>query len=239
MNKPIYVTQPALPMLAKFIPYLWRIWTSKYVTNCGPFHNQLESELSEYLGADEIFVSNGTLALMVALKALDIKGSVITTPFSFVATTSVLSWAGIKPIYVDINPTTLGIDSSLIEDAIESDTTAVLPVHVYGKNSHSNYLSSLCDKKGLKLVYDGAHAFGVQEDGHSILNFGDLSVLSFHATKVFNTFEGGAIICHSKEMKERLCRMRNFGFTSDVSVELVGINAKMNEINSAIGLLQS
>ena len=195
MNKPITVTQPCLPPLDEFMPYLQQIWQNKWLTNNGPLHQQLEKELAEYLGVKYISVfSNGTLALITALQALNITGEVITTPFSFVATTHSLWWNKIKPVFVDIEPEYLNLDPTKIEAAITPQTTAIMPVHVYGNPCKMNEIQRIAEKHGLRVIYDAAHAFGVREKDNSILNYGDLSVLSFHATKVFSTIEGGAII---------------------------------------------
>jgi len=238
-NRPVYVTQPALPDLQEFIPYLEQIWKNKILTNNGPFHKQFEQALTEYLGVKYISVfSNGTLALMTALQALQIKGDVITTPFSFVATTHSLWWNNINPVFVDIDPDFFNLDPDKVEAAITPQTTAIMPVHVYGNPCNVDKLQQIADKYGLKLIYDAAHAFGVKQNGNSILNFGDLSILSFHATKVFNTIEGGAIICHSEEMKRHIDNLKNFGFRGETVVEEPGINAKMNELQAAYGLLQ-
>ena len=239
MNKPITVTQPCLPPLEEFIPYLQKIWDNKWLTNNGPLHQQLEQELADYLGVKYISLfSNGTLALISALQALNITGEVITTPFSFVATTHSLWWNKITPVFVDIEPEYLNLDPAKIEAAITPFTSAIMPVHVYGNPCKMEEIQVIADKYGLKVIYDAAHAFGVKKKGVSILNYGDLSVLSFHATKVFSTIEGGAIICHSQEMKHHIDNLKNFGFRGETVVEEPGINAKLNEIQSAYGLLQ-
>jgi len=239
IEKKITVTQPCLPPLEEFIPYLQKIWDSKWLTNNGPLHQQLEQELADYLGVKYISLfSNGTLALISALQALNITGEVITTPFSFVATTHSLWWNKITPVFVDIEPDYLNLDPAKIEAAITSRTTAIMPVHVYGNPCKMEEIQVIADKYGLKVIYDAAHAFGVKKDGVSILNYGDLSVLSFHATKVFSTIEGGAIICHSQEMKHHIDNLKNFGFRGETVVEEPGINAKLNEIQAAYGLLQ-
>ena len=236
---PIYVTQPLLPPLEEFIPYLQQIWDSKQLTNGGPFHQQLEQELCEYLGVKHISLfSNGTLALMTAMQSLRITGEVITTPYSFVATAHSLLWNGIKPVFVDIDPVTLNLDPRKIEAAITPQTTAIMPVHCYGHPCDVKSIQKIADNYGLKVIYDAAHAFGVQCPDGSILNHGDLSVLSFHATKVFNTFEGGAIICHDAKTKQRIDQLKNFGFVDEVTVVAAGINGKMSEVNAAFGLLQ-
>ena len=239
MNKPIYVTKPTLPPLEEFIPYLEKIWDNKVLTNGGPFHQQLEQVLCEYLGVDHIALfTNGTIALLSALQALRIAGEVITTPFSFVATSHSLLWNGIKPVFVDIDPKTLNLDPAKIEAAITPQTTAIMPVHCYGHPCDVEAIKKIADNYNLKVIYDAAHAFGVQDSGGSILRHGDLSVLSFHATKVFNTFEGGAIVCSDAKTKQRIDHLKNFGFIDEVTVVATGINGKMSEFNAALGLLQ-
>ena len=239
MNNPITVTQPCLPPLEEFIPYLQQIWGNKWLTNNGPLHQQLEKELAEYLGVKYISLfSNGTLALISALQALNITSEVITTPFSFVATTHSLWWNKITPVFVDIEPEYLNLDPAKIEAAITPQTTAIMPVHVYGNPCNVDEIQRIADKYGLKVIYDAAHAFGVKINGNSILNYGDLSVLSFHATKVYSTIEGGAIICHTEEMKHHIDNLKNFGFRGETVVEEPGINAKLNEMQAAYGLLQ-
>jgi dTDP-4-amino-4,6-dideoxygalactose transaminase len=239
MTKPIYVTQPAMPPLEEFILYLQKIWASKIITNNGPFHQQFEKELADYLGIKYISMfSNGTLALITALQALKITGEVITTPFSFVATTHSLWWNNIKPVFVDIDPEHFNLDPEKIEAAITPQTTALMPVHVYGNPCKVDAIQRIADTYGLKVIYDAAHAFGVKINDNSVLNYGDLSVMSFHATKVFNTIEGGAIICHNEKMKKRIDFLKNFGFADEVTVVAPGINAKMNEVQAAYGLLQ-
>ena len=238
-NKPIYVTQPAMPPLEEYIELLKKIWDLKILTNNGPFHQQFEKELATYLGVKFISLfTNGTLALISALQALRISGEVITTPFSFVATTHSLWWNNIKPVFVDIEPEHFNLDPEKIEAAITPQTTAIMPVHVYGNPCDTKAIQNIADTYGLKVIYDAAHAFGVNLSGQSILNFGDLSVISFHATKVFNTIEGGAIICHDQKMKERVDYLKNFGFAGELVVVGPGINAKMNELQAAYGLLQ-
>ena len=237
--KKVYLTQPFLPPLEEFIPYLEKIWDSKWLTNNGEFHKQFETELAEYLGVKYISLfANGTLALVSALQALKITGEVITTPFSFVATTHSLWWNNIKPVFVDIDPYTFNIDPDKIESAITQKTTAILPVHVYGNPCDTEKIQNIADIYGLKVIYDACHAFGVRVNGNSILNFGDLSVISFHATKVFTTFEGGAIICNDAATKKRIDFLKNFGFAGETTVVAPGINAKMNEFQAALGVLQ-
>jgi len=239
MTKPIYVTQPHLPPLEDFIPYLEKIWENKWLTNGGPFHQELEKQLADYLGVEHLALfTNGTLALVTALQALRITGEVITTPYSFVATAHSLLWNGIKPVFVDINPETFNLDPDKIEAAITPHTTAILPVHVYGNPCDVEKIQRIADTYGLKVIYDAAHAFAVNYKGESLLKHGDLSVLSFHATKVFNTFEGGAIICPDAKTKKRIDDLKNFGYSGEVTVIAPGINAKMNEVQAAFGLLQ-
>jgi dTDP-4-amino-4,6-dideoxygalactose transaminase len=237
--KNIYVTQPYLPPLEEFQPYLEQIWENKWLTNCGPFHQQFERTLAEYLGVEHLALfANGTLALVTALQALRITGEVITTPFSFVATAHSLLWNGIKPVFVDIDPETLNLDPDRIEAAITPQTTAILPVHVYGNPCNVERIQEIADRYGLKVIYDAAHAFSVSYKEQSILKHGDFSVLSFHATKVFNTFEGGAIVCPDAKSKKRIDDLKNFGFADEVTVVAPGINGKMNEVQAAFGLLQ-
>lgn len=239
VSNDIYVTSPLLPPLSEFYPYLEQIWENKQLTNNGPFHRQLELSLASYLGCQHISLfSNGTLALLCAIRALGITGEVITTPYSFVATSHSLSWSGLKPIFVDIDPITGNLDPDKIEQAITPQTTAILPVHCYGIPADVDKIDALARKHGLKVIYDAAHAFGVTCDGNSILQQGDLSILSFHATKVFNTVEGGAIICPDLETKRHIDRLKNFGFSSETTVDAIGINAKMNELQAAFGMLQ-
>lgn len=238
-DKPIYVTQPFLPPLEEFTAYLEQIWENKMLTNGGPYHQQLEKALCEYLGVEHIALfNNGTIALITALQALRITGEVITTPFSFVATSHSLLWNGIKPVFVDIDPNTLNIDPAKIEAAITPQTTAIMPVHCYGHPCDVDAIQEIADRHNLKVIYDAAHAFGVKCHCGSILNHGDLSVLSFHATKVFNTFEGGGIVCPDAQTKHHVDQLKNFGFVDEVTVDVAGINGKMSEVNSAFGLLQ-
>ncbi len=238
-DKPIYVTQPYLPPLEEFTPYLQQIWDNKILTNGGPFHQQLEKALCDYLGVEHVALfSNGTLALITALQALRITGEVITTPYSFVATAHSLLWNGNKPVFVDVEPETLNLDPAKIEAAITPQTTAIMPVHCYGNPCDVDAIQKIADNYNLKVIYDAAHAFGVQCHCGSVLNHGDLSVLSFHATKVFNTFEGGAIICPDTKTKKRIDYLKNFGFVDETTVVAPGINGKMSEINAAFGMLQ-
>ena len=238
-EKKILVTQPVLPSLENFIPLLEDIWESKWITNNGKFHKILEKELASYLNVPYISLfSNGTMALITSLQELKISGEVITTPYSFVATTHALWWNNIKPVFVDIEKKTCNIDPEKIEAAITPKTAAILPVHVYGTPCDVEKIERISNTYGLKVIYDAAHSFGVQRNGVSILNYGDLSILSFHATKVYNTIEGGAIICHDKKTKERIDNLKNFGFINETKVVAPGINAKMNELQAAYGLLQ-
>jgi dTDP-4-amino-4,6-dideoxygalactose transaminase len=234
-----FVTQPYLPDLKDFLPYLEQIWDNKTLTNAGPFHQQLEAALCDYLGVKYISLfSNGTLALVTALQSLRITGEVITTPYSFVATSHSLLWNGIKPVFVDIDPNTMNMNPACIEAAITPNTTAIMPVHCYGHPCDVDAIQKIADTYNLRVIYDAAHAFGVENENGSILNYGDLSVLSFHATKVFNTFEGGAIVCPDAKTKKRIDHLKNFGFVDEVTVIAPGINGKMSEINAAFGLLQ-
>lgn len=238
-QKKINVTQPSLPPLDEFIPYLEKIWENKILTNKGPFHQQLEEELCNYLGVKYISLfTNGTMALITALQALHITGEVITTPYSFVATTHSLWWNNIKPVFVDIEPDFFTLDPAKIEAAITPQTTAILPVHVYGNPCKVDEIKKIADTYGLKVIYDACHTFGVEINEMPVLEYGDLSVMSFHATKVFNTFEGGAIICHDEAMKTHIDNLKNFGFRGETTVVAPGINAKMNEFQSALGILQ-
>mgnify|MGYP003423716856 FL=1 len=238
MLKQITVTTPLLPNLDEFNALLKEIWDSKWITNNGSFHQQLEKELAEYLKVPYISLfTNGTLPLLTALQALRITGEVITTPYSFVATTHSIWWNGCKPVFVDIDPATGNIDPDAIEAAITNKTTAIMPVHVYGKPCDVKRIKEIADKYGLKVIYDAAHAFGVEVDGESILNAGDMSTLSFHATKVYNTLEGGALVVHDADMKKRIDYLKNFGFAGETSVVAPGINSKVDEVRAAYGIL--
>ncbi len=234
----ITVTSPLLPPLDEFIPYLQQIWNSKWITNNGSFHQQLEQALAKYLGVEYLSLfTNGTLPLITALQALRITGEVITTPYSFVATTHALWWNGIKPVFVDVDPKTGNMDPNKIEAAITPHTTAIMPVHVYGQPCDTERIKQIADTYGLKVIYDAAHAFGVRRNGESILCAGDMSTLSFHATKVYNTIEGGAMIMPNAETKRRIDDLKNFGFHDEVTVVAPGINSKMDEVRAAYGLL--
>ncbi|MBR1519633.1 MAG: DegT/DnrJ/EryC1/StrS family aminotransferase [Bacteroidaceae bacterium] len=239
MNRDIItVTSPLLPSLEDFNEYLRKIWDSKWITNNGCFHQQLEAALAEYLKVPYVSLfTNGTLPLITALQALRISGEVITTPYSFVATTHALWWNGIKPVFVDIDWKTGCIDPNKIEAAITPKSTAIMPVHVYGKPCDVDAIQTIADKYGLKVIYDAAHAFGVEVNGKSILNAGDMSTLSFHATKVYNTIEGGAMVMHDEKTKKRIDYLKNFGFAGETEVVAPGINSKMDEMRSAYGLL--
>ena len=239
MNKDIItVTSPLLPDLNDFHAELQKIWDSKWITNNGAFHKQLELALAEYLGVPYVSLfTNGTLPLITALQALRITGEVITTPYSFVATTHALWWNGIKPVFVDIDPATGNIDPDKIEATITPRTTAIMPVHVYGKPCDTSRIQEIANKYGLKVIYDAAHAFGVKVNGESILNAGDMSTLSFHATKVYNTIEGGAMVMHDERTKQRIDYLKNFGFENETTIMGPGINSKMDEVRAAYGLL--
>lgn len=238
MEKTITVTTPLLPELDDFNSLLKEIWSSKWITNNGQFHQKLEEALCDYLKVPFISLfTNGTLPLLTALQALRISGEVITTPYSFVATTHSIWWNGIKPVFVDIDPSNCGIDPDKIEAAITPRTTAIMPVHCYGKPCDNKRIQAIADKYGLKVIYDAAHAFGVEVDGESVLNWGDMSTLSFHATKVYTTIEGGAIVMHDEATKKRIDYLKNFGFASETEVVAPGINGKLDEVRAVYGLL--
>ena len=227
-----------LPNLEEFQELLRDIWSKKWLTNNGEYHKRLEKALAEYLKVPYVCLfTNGTLPLLTALQAMRISGEVITTPYSFVATTHSLWWNGIKPVFVDIDPVTCNIDPEKIEAAITPKTTAIMPVHVYGKPCDTKRIQEIADKYGLKVIYDAAHAFGVEVNGTSVLNAGDMSTLSFHATKVYNTIEGGALVCHDEKTKQRIDYLKNFGFAGETTIVAPGINGKMDEVRSAYGLL--
>jgi dTDP-4-amino-4,6-dideoxygalactose transaminase len=238
-KNPIYVTQPTLPPLSEFVKELTEIWEKKWLTNNGEYHRTFERELATFLGVPYVSLfANGTLALITALQVLRITGEVITTPYSFVATTHSLWWNNIKPVFVDIDPINCNLDPAKIEAAITPRTTAILPVHVYGNPCQIELIKGISEAYGLKLIYDAAHCFGVNLNNQSLAHFGDLSILSFHATKVFNTMEGGAIISHDRKTKERIDHLKNFGFADETTVIAPGINSKMNEMQAALGSLQ-
>lgn len=237
-EKIITVTSPLMPPLAELNEYLSDIWNRKWITNNGHYHQELEKALCKYLDVPYISVfTNGTLPLITALQALRITGEVITTPYSFVATTHALWWNGIKPVFVDIDPVTGNLDPDKIEAAITPRTTAIMPVHVYGQPCNTERIQAIADKYGLKVIYDAAHAFGVKVNGNSILNAGDMSTLSFHATKVYNTIEGGALVMHDEKTKRRIDYLKNFGFAGETEVVAPGINSKMDEVRAAYGLI--
>lgn len=237
-EKRITVTSPLLPKLEDFIPMLQDIWDRKWLTNNGHYHEELEKALADYLGVKYISLfTNGTLPLITALQALRISGEVITTPYSFVATTHSIWWNGLKPVFVDVDEETGNINPEKIEAAITPHTTAIMPVHVYGTPCNMKRIQEIADIYGLKIIYDAAHAFGVKKDGESVLKAGDMSTLSFHATKVYNTIEGGALVCHDEATKKRIDFLKNFGFNGETTVVAPGINSKMDEIRSAYGLL--
>nr|WP_173401900.1 DegT/DnrJ/EryC1/StrS family aminotransferase [Rhodopirellula baltica] len=239
MRNQIYVTQPSLPPLEELLPYLEQIWNNKILTNNGPFHQQLEARLCEYLGVNHLSLfTNGTIALVTALQALRVTGEVITTPYTFAATAHALLWNNLSPVFVDIDPNTGNLDPNRIEEAITPQTTAILPVHCYGHPCDVDRIQSIADTYGLKVIYDAAHTFGVRHRGESLAVHGDLSIISFHATKVFNTFEGGAIVCPDETTKKRVDYLKNFGFANETTVMAPGINGKMSEFSAALGLLQ-
>ena len=234
----ITVTSPLLPPLEEFQKLLQDIWQRKWITNNGHYHQELEKALAEYLGVPYISLfTNGTLPLITALQALRITGEVITTPYSFVATTHSIWWNGIKPVFVDVDPVTGNLDPDKIEAAITPQTTAIMPVHVYGTPCDTDRIQAIADKYGLKVIYDAAHAFGVRVNGESVLKAGDISTLSFHATKTYNTIEGGALVCSDAALKQRIDYLKNFGFAGETEVVAPGINSKMDEVRSAYGLL--
>lgn len=237
--KPILVTQPSLPNLDEFHKSLETIWESKWITNNGQFHEKFENELAVHLGVKHVSLfNNGTIGLLTALQVLEIKGEVITTPYSFVATANSLLWNNLRPVFCDIDPVYGNLDASKIEALITPNTSAIMPVHVYGNPCDVDGIEKIANKHELKVIYDAAHAFGVEKNNTSVLNYGDLSVLSFHATKTFNTIEGGAIISHSPEMKKKIDHLKNFGITDEITVVAPGINGKVNEVIAAYGLLQ-
>jgi len=247
-DKTLYVTRPDLPPLDELLPALQAIWHSHQLTNNGPFHQRLEAELCRFLDVPALSLfCNGTIALLAAIQSLGLQGEVITTPYSFVATTHALRWAGLTPVFADIEPDTFTLDPQRLEAALTPRTSAILPVHVYGHPCDHAAIQAFADAHGLKVLYDSAHAFGVRggtgPDGHALrqanlLRQGDLAVLSFHATKVFNTFEGGAVVSASRDAKLQIDRLKNFGFVNEVTVDALGINGKMNELQAAVGCLQ-
>ncbi|HEV2364271.1 MAG TPA: DegT/DnrJ/EryC1/StrS family aminotransferase [Caulobacteraceae bacterium] len=235
----LFVTRPLLPPLTEFLPYLAEIWQSRQLTNGGPFHAQLEAELAAHLGVEHLALfANGTLALMTALKALAVEGEAITTPYSFVATAHSLLWNNITPVFADVDSATCNLDPERVAAAITPRTSAILAVHCYGAPCDVEAIGAIARENELKVIYDAAHAFGVKHRGQSLLRHGDMAVLSFHATKVFHTFEGGAIVCPDADAKRRVDFLKNFGFADEVTIEDCGINGKMNEVQAAMGLLQ-
>jgi dTDP-4-amino-4,6-dideoxygalactose transaminase len=239
ISDPIYVTRPSLPPLDEFMGSLREIWDSHQLTNNGPFHQRFEAALAKHLGVSYVSLfCNGTVALQVGLQALEVTGEVITTPFTFPATTHAIHWNHCRPVFCDIEPTTCNLDADKLEELITPNTSCILPVHVYGNPCDVHRLQEIATEHRLKLFYDAAHAFGVKLNGESVLNFGDLSMLSFHATKVFNTVEGGALITNDPQLKQRIDYLKNFGFANETSVIAPGINGKMNELQAAYGMLQ-
>ncbi|MBR7781164.1 DegT/DnrJ/EryC1/StrS family aminotransferase [Undibacterium luofuense] len=238
-HDPVYVTRPYLPPLDELMPDFREIWDSRVLTNSGPYHQALEKALAEYLEVEYVSLfCNATIALVTALQALKVSGEVVTTPYSFVATSHSLLWNNIRPVFADINPVTLNLDPDAIERAITEHTTAIMPVHCYGVPCDTEAIQKIADKYKLSVIYDAAHAFGVKRNSGNLFAEGDISVLSFHATKVFNTLEGGAIVCRTPEMKRHIDHLKNFGFVDEVTVVEAGINGKMNEMQAAIGLHQ-
>lgn len=239
MTDKIFVTKPYLPPLGELVARMEEIWDSGILTNGGPQHRLLEQKLAEYLGVGHLALfNNGTIALIAALQALEVKGEVITTPFSFVATANALTWNHNTPIFVDIDPETLNLDPRKIEAAITERTGAILPVHCYGNPCDLDAIDTIADLHDLHVIYDAAHAFGVHDEKGSILARGDMSAISFHATKVFNTFEGGALVCRDAAMKAKIDCLKNFGIEDELTVNMAGCNGKMSEINAAMGLVQ-
>lgn len=235
----IYVTQPSMPPVEEFVPFLEAIWRNRQLTNGGPFACELERALAAYLDVPFVcLAANGTLALMIALQSLRLRGEVVTTPFSFVATSHALRWLGLTPVFADVDPATGNLDPAAVEAAITPRTAAILPVHCFGRPCATAAFQRIADRHGIALIYDAAHAFGVWQDGASVLRHGMVSALSFHATKVFNTFEGGAVVCHDPDIRDRISALRNFGFVDATMVDATGLNAKMSEVHAAFGLLQ-
>jgi len=236
-QKPIYVTRPLLPSMEKYKKRLEKIWESQWITNNGKQHQKLEKKLEDYLKVDNLsLINNGTIALQIALKALEIEGEVITTPFTFAATPHAISWNGLKPVFCDIDPETLNIDADKIEDLITEETSAILAVHVFGTPCDVEKIEKIAEEHDLKVIYDGAHAFGTEIAGTAIGNYGDITMYSFHATKLFNTIEGGALACSDEKLKEKIDRLKNFGIKNKEEVIEIGTNGKMNEFQAAMGL---
>lgn len=237
--QPIYVTKPYLPPLDEFVRLLEQVWESRILTNNGPFHQQLEGRLQDVFDSPHVsLTNNGMLALTTAINAAQLEGEVITTPYSFVATTHALALEGLTPVFVDIRPSDLNIDPDLIEAAITERTSAIVAVHVYGNPCAVAQIEDIAARHNLKVIYDAAHAFGVRYQGRSLLSYGDFGALSFHATKAFNTFEGGAVVSREAEGKRAVDAVRNFGIADEVNIPVVGTNAKMSEINAAFGMVQ-
>ena len=235
----INVTKPYLPPLEEVLPLLEQIWASGVLSNNGPFHAQLESEIQQVLGLGPVSLfCNATIALIAAQQALSIQGEVITTPYSFVATSHALKWMQNTPVFVDIEPDSLCIDPARIEEAITDSTAAIMPLHCYGNTCDTEAIKHIADKYDLKVIYDACHSFGVQDQGGSVLRHGDLSVVSFHATKVFNTFEGGLLVSSDSALKRKIDHLKNFGFVDETTVIEAGLNGKMSEFNAALGLVQ-
>lgn len=236
---PIYVTRPDLPPLEDLIPALERIWQGRVLTNNGPFHQEFEAALAEHWAVENVSLfANGTLALLTALQAVGARGEVITTPFTFAATAHAITWNRLTPVFADVSPESLNLDPLSVESAITPETSAILPVHCYGRACDVSALGVVAEAHDLSLIYDAAHAFGVEFRGRSLLSFGDMSVVSFHATKVLNTFEGGAIVSGSPEVKRHIDNLKNFGIRDQQTISDAGINGKMSEFNAALGLLQ-
>ncbi|WP_069301142.1 DegT/DnrJ/EryC1/StrS family aminotransferase [Neptunicoccus sediminis] len=238
-GRPLYVTRPTLPPLQEVIPILEDLWESRILSNGGRYHQEFEAALGDYLGVEHVsLVANATLGLMLALQQCALQGQVITTPFSFIGTSHTLALSGLEPVFADIDPVTLNLDPAAVTAALTPQTSAIMPVHVFGRACDTAAFEALANTHNLRLIYDAAHAFGVRDTGGSVLRHGDMSVLSFHATKVFNTFEGGAVISRDAATKEGIDELRNFGIVDEVTVSRVGMNAKMNEFSAGLGLLQ-
>lgn len=238
-EKLILVTRSSLPPLDEYIPLLEQIWQNRQLTNSGVFHQQLERRLSDYLGVPALSLfSSCTAALMAAIKILGLQGEVITTPYTFAATAHALMWCNLKPVFVDIDPVTANIDPAAIEKAITPRTCAILAVHCYGRPCDTDAIADIAKRNDLKVIYDAAHAFGVEDAQGSILNHGDFSTVSFHGAKVFNTAEGGALIYPGADIKKRVDSFKNFGFTSETALGELGFNGKMSELNAALGIAQ-
>ena len=239
MNNNIFITKPFLPPLDEYIKYLEKIWSSKQLTNNGPFHQKFEKELANYLGVKYVSLfNNATTGLLVAIKALELKGEIITTPYSFIATSHSIMWNGLTPVFVDTDSQAGNLNPKKVEEAINDNTGGIIAVHNYGIPGDVDGLRNVAEKYNLPLIYDAAPAMGVKYKGNSIFEFGDLAIVSFHATKIFTTFEGGAIISHSKEIKAKIDSLKNFGIDGPELVSGLGTNGKMHEEEAALGLLQ-